>query len=92
MQDIVSNFHILQFQWDFVCDLLLMNDIFEPVARVMENLKGISVPLLKAYCWVQQLISWLEEAAKECNEGGNMDFFPRMKANATVYNSHFVLS
>ena len=64
-----------------------MNDIFGPVVRVMEKLQGISVPPWKAYRWVQQLISWLEEAAKECGEGGNMDFSPRMKANAMVCNS-----
>ena len=75
-----------------------MNDIFGPVARVMEKLQGISVPPWKAYRWVQQLISWLEEAAKECDEGGNMDFFPENESKCNgmqqsfyiVLNSHYI--
>ncbi|CAB3982584.1 Hypothetical predicted protein [Paramuricea clavata] len=67
---------------DFVTDLLLMHDVFEPVARVMTNLQGISVPPWKAYRWVQKLITWLKEASRQCHENGNMDFFPTMRDNA----------
>ena len=61
-----------------------MHDVFEPVARVMTNLQGISVPPWKAYRWIQQLIKWLKEASLECKQSGNMAFFPIMKDNAEV--------
>jgi hypothetical protein len=61
-----------------------MHDVFEPVARVMTNLQGISVPPWKAYRWVQKLITWLKEASRQCHENGNMDFFPTMRDNAQV--------
>jgi hypothetical protein len=61
-----------------------MTDVFEPVAKVMSSLQGISVPPWKAYHWVQELVEWLRKASLECHENGDMDFFPRMKDSAKV--------
>jgi hypothetical protein len=61
-----------------------MTDVFEPVAKVMSSLQGISVPPWKAYRWVQELVEWLRKASLECHENGDMDFFPRMKDSAKV--------
>eukprot|EP00794_Sanderia_malayensis_P001913 gene1913-2171_t len=66
---------------DFIVDLLMMHDIFTPVAEVMTKLQSISLPPWKAHPYVQKLIKWLEDASTKCSEYGDMIFFPKMKEN-----------
>lgn len=66
-------------------DLLLMHDLFEPVARTMNLVQGISVPVWKAHRWTTQLCQWLRRASQECGEFGDMDFFPTLKEHIEVY-------
>ncbi len=61
-----------------------MVDVFQPVAKVMSSLQGISVNPWKAYRWVQDLVRWFKEASIECHKEGDLDYFPRMKKNAEV--------
>ncbi|CAB4012744.1 Hypothetical predicted protein [Paramuricea clavata] len=65
--------HPLQYQvlgQDFVVDLLLMHDVFQPVAKVMTLLQSISLPPWKTYPYAQKLAKWLLDASMECHEFG----------------------
>lgn len=67
-----------------MADILLMHDMFEPVARVMTILQSISIPYWKANLYVRKLATWLINASNQCHVNGNMDFFPTMKKNMEV--------
>ncbi len=69
---------------DFITDLLLMHDVFQPLAEVMTKLQSVSVPPWKAYPFVQKVIQWLESASSECHLNGDMEYFPKMKENKQV--------
>ena len=72
--------HILFFS-GFVTDIILMHDMFEPVARLMTILQSISIPQGKTNLYVRKLAKWLIDASNERHANGNMDFFPTMKKN-----------
>ena len=61
-----------------------MVDIFEPVARVMIKLKGLSVPVYKVDSWTRGLVKWLEKAASQCTARGDFEYFPLMKKHGQV--------
>ena len=61
-----------------------MVDVFEPIARVMTNLQGLSVPVWKTEKWSRELIEWLRNAAEQCFPNGNFDFFPLMMEHGPV--------
>jgi hypothetical protein len=67
-------------------DLLLMYDLFEPVAKVMTLVQSISVPVWKAHRWTTMLCKWLRRAANESSEFGDMGYFPSLEENIEVYN------
>jgi molybdopterin synthase catalytic subunit len=53
-----------------------MVDIFEPVARVMTALQGLSVPVWKVETWSHGLVQWLRRAEEQCTTDGDFDYFP----------------
>ena len=61
-----------------------MHDIFEPLARTMTLLQGISIPIWKAHQWTKDLVEWLHRASRECNEFGDFDYFPTLKEHGEV--------
>ncbi len=69
---------------DFVVDLLLMHEIFEPMAQVMTKVQGISLSPWKIPPLIEKLVDWLNNASSECHENGNMDYFPTTKKNIQV--------
>jgi hypothetical protein len=73
-------------------DLLLMHDLFEPVAKVMTLVQSISVPVWKAHRWTTMLCKWLRRAANECSEFGDMGYFPSLEENIEVYNRMIFMS
>ncbi len=62
-----------------------MHDVFQPVARVMSLLQGISLLPWKTYPYIQKLAKWLRYASVECHEYGNMEYFPMLNGNIKVY-------
>ena len=61
-----------------------MVDIFEPVARVMTALQGLSVPVWKVETWSRGLVQWLRRAEEQCTTDGDFDYFPLMKKHVQV--------
>lgn len=82
--DYILNMYCFPMQ-DFIVDLLLMHDMFAPVANVMTTLQSISIPQWKANLYAKKVAKWLVDASNECHTHGNMDFFPTMKKNMEVH-------
>ncbi len=62
-------------------ELLLINDMFAPIADVMTTLQSISIPQWKADLYMRKVAECLVEAFNECHTHGNMEFFPTIKKN-----------
>ena len=58
--------------------------MFEPIARLMTHLQGLSVPVWKTEKWSCKVIEWLKKALGQCVPDGNFNFFPLMKENGPV--------
>ena len=67
-----------------MADVILMHDMFEPIARVMTILQSISIPQWKANLYVRKLAKRLIDASNECHINRGMGFFPTMKKNMEV--------
>lgn len=53
---------------DFVVELVLLHDVFEPVMEVMEFLQKLSVGVWKISILIPRLIKWLDKAVINMDE------------------------